>query len=237
MTGNHGFTIEVLEFEEVHTLPGTWTSERYRQLLELFDFDDADSIPDAELPDMAAMAGQDAGLREASDRVLSFVFGERMSAGVRQNLVDDLTDDRPWEQFADLDRQAGIFEAVEFLQKAFPAEFGIPDAARARVRLTAKGKHEIKWLRDGPSPSLCVRLVAAAMDESATLRRLYAEQLDGSAFPEAAAILWLVSNRSEEQDDTTLCCEMDVFSSLQWFGPLGESEGVHDSDSEPDSDT
>lgn len=234
MTKHNGFTIEVLEFEEIHTLPGTWTSERYRQLLELFDFDEGDSIADSELADMAAMAAQDAGQREAAERILSFVFGERMSAGVRQNLVDDLTDDRPWEQFADLDRQAGIFETVELLQKAFPAEYGIPDAARARVRLTAHGKHETEWLREGPAPSLLVRLLAAAMDDRATLRRLYEEQLESAPFPEAAAILWIASKSGEAQNGADMTVEMDVYSSLQWFGPLRDSEGVHTSDAEPD---
>jgi hypothetical protein len=165
MTTKHGFTVEVLDFEEIHSLPGTWTSERYRTLLDLMDFDDVGSIPDADLAEMAAMAAQDKGQRDAADRVLTLVFGDRMAAGVRQNLIDDLIDDRPWEQFADLDRQAGIFEAVEFLQRAFSGAFGIPDAARVRVRIAANGKHECDWLREGPKASLLLRLLAAAMDE------------------------------------------------------------------------
>lgn len=234
MAGAKGFTTEVLDFEEIHTLIGTWSADRHRALLEWLDFEGADALPEAELSDMAAMAAQDLGIREASDRVLEFVFGERMSAGVRQNLVDDLTDDRPWEQFADLNRQAGIFEAVDLLQRAFPSEFGIPDAARVRVRLTAHGKHEAEWLRAGPPASLLLRLLASAMDERATLRRLYGEQLAGSAFPEADSIVWATVVVDEEDGASTHRRDLDVYSSLQWLGPLRESEGVHASDPEPD---
>ncbi len=234
MTTKHGFTVEVLEFEEVHTLPATWTSERYRALLDLLDFDDGDSTPDSDLAEMAAMAAQDTGQREATNRVLSFVFGDRLSAGVRQNLIDDLTEDRPWEQFADLDCQARIFETVEFLQKTFSGEFGIPDAARVRVRLTANGKHECDWLREGPKASLLLRLLAAAMDDLATLRRLYAEQVEGMKFPEAAAIIWISERHSEIENGSTYSCEVDAYSSLQWFSPLRDSEGEYVSDAEPD---
>lgn len=236
MTTKHGFTVEVLEFEEVHTLPATWTSERYRGLLDLLDFDEGDSVADSDLPEMAAMAAQDTGQREAADRVLSFVFGERLSAGVRQNLIDDLTDDRPWEQFADLDCQSRIFETVEFLQKAFSGEFGIPDAARVRIRIIANGKHECDWLREGPKASLLLRLLAAAMDDRATLRRLYAEQVEGTKFPEAAAIVWLSTRHDEVENDSNYSCEVDAYSSLQWFSPLRDSEGEHASDAEPDQE-
>lgn len=234
MTKKSGFVLEVLGFGEVHTLPGTWGSDRYRALLDLFDYDDIASIDEPDLPEMSAMAAQDKGLREAADRVLFLVFGESMGSGVRQNLIDDLTDDRPWEQFADIGRQAGIFETVEFLQKAFPSEFGIPDAVRATIRVTAAGKREKDWLREGPSAALLLRLLAAAMDERAALRRLYADQLEGASFPDAAGIIWSVAMVEDELEETSASCVLEVHSSLQWLGPLAGSSGEYTSDAEPD---
>jgi hypothetical protein len=234
MTTKHGFTVEVLDFAEVHTLPGTWSNERYREILDRFDYDDVASIAESDLADMAAMAAQDMGVKDAADRVLSFVFGDSMSAGVRQNLVDDLTDDRPWEQFADLERQAGIFETVDFLQKAFPSHFGIPDAARVRVRVTANGKQPTEWLRAGPKASLLLRLLADAMDARATLRRLYADQLESTPFPEADSICWVVSKTDDQLESVPTSCSVEVHSSLQWLGPLRDSSGQHASDAEPD---
>lgn len=232
MVTKQGYTVEVLETNEVHTLPGTWTSDRYRGLLGHFDYDEA--IADADLPEMTAMVAQDEGQRDAADRVLSFVFGDSMSPGVRQNLIDDLTDDRPWEQFVDLGCQAGIFESIEFLQRAFPSEFGIPDAIQARIRVTATGKHQIEWLHEGPKASLLLRLIASTMDERATLLRLYADQLEGAVFPEADAILWSVSMIEDGLEATPGSCVFEVHSSLQWLGPLGDSSGEFASEAEPD---
>ncbi len=235
MTKTNGLRVEVADFEEIHTLGSAWSSQAYRELLDRLDFEDADALPDSDLEEMAAMAAQDAGIRDASDCVLEYVFGTRMSSGVRQNLIDDLTEDRPWEHLADLDKQAGIFESVEFLQRAFPSEFGIPDAARVRVRLSAAGKHEAEWLRAGPTPSLLVRMLAVAMDERATLVRLFADQLAGSTFPEAGSIVWATTLIEEEDDTSTHRRDLDVYSSLQWLDPLRDRDGEYDaSDAEPD---
>lgn len=234
MTGKSGFTIEMIEFAEVHALPGAWDSPRYREILDRLDCDDVRDIAEADLADMAAMAAQDEGIRSTADQVLSLVFGDAMSAGVRQNLIDDLTDERPWEQFVDLDRQAGIFEAVEFLQRAFPTDFGIPDAARVRVRVTANGKRAIEWLRAGPEASLLLRLLADTMDEKSTLRRLYAEQLESASFPEAKAIVWRVSKTEDRLDSEPASCTLEIHSSLQWLGPMRDIEGQHTSCAEPD---
>jgi hypothetical protein len=157
-----------------------------------------------------------------------------MSSGVRQNLVDDLTDERPWEQFADLDRQSRIFSTVEFLQKAFPAEFGIPDAARVRVRIQTAGTDAIRWLRDGLPPTLVLRLLADAMDEDAVLRRLYEEKLAAPPFPEAAAILWRCTVLESDWVARPITCDLEVESSLQWLGPLQGQRGVHESHARPD---
>lgn len=234
MTATHGFTVEVLEFDEIHTLPGSWTSERYREILDRLDFDNIDSIAESDLAEMAAMAAQDEGLRNASDQVLSLVFGNSMSPGVRQNLIDDLPGERPWELFAELSQQAGIFEAVEFLQRAFPSEFGIPDAARIRVRVTGRGKQATDWLREGPNASLLLRLLADAMDDRSTLRRLYADKLQSPPFPEADSIVWHVAKIDDRVEDSPAFCVFEVYSSLQWLGPLRDADGETLSDAEPD---
>jgi hypothetical protein len=234
MTTRHGFTVEILEFAEIHSLPGRWTSDRYRELLDLFDYDEIASISEPDLVEMAAMAAQDEGLKDAADRVLACVFGEAMSSGVRQNLIDDLTGDRPWELFADLEHQAGIFEAVEFLQRAFPSEFGIPDAARVRIRLTATGKHAAQWLRDGPKASLLVRLLASAMDARATLWRLYSDSLESLPFPAADAIIWSAVRREDQLANDPASCVLEVYSSLQWLDALRDVRGEFASDAEPD---
>lgn len=56
MTPKHPFTIEVLEFTEVHSLPDTWGSNRYREILVRFEYDEIGAIAEVDLAEMAAMA-------------------------------------------------------------------------------------------------------------------------------------------------------------------------------------
>jgi hypothetical protein len=91
----HAFQLSIEEWAEIHELLGSWPPGRLRNILELAEFDDA--VADEDCVEMALMALQDLDWRAAGELVLEAVFGDAMTAGVRQNLTDDLEDDRPWE--------------------------------------------------------------------------------------------------------------------------------------------
>lgn len=228
------FTIEILEFEEIHRLPGQWSAARLRALLDHLDYDDIDGITDPDLEEMATMATQDLALRSGTDRVLEFVFGTDLTPGARQEIAHDLTQDRPWEQHSVLGRQAQLFAVVGLLQKAFPSEYGIPDAARVRARIVASGKETTSSMREAPSPSLVIRWLADSMPEDAVLRRLYREALETGPFPEASEIIWDLHVTADEIGKEPAQCEIEVHSSLQWLGPLAESSGTHTSHAHSD---
>lgn len=208
------FLVRVVDWAEVHQLPGSWPADRLRQILQRLEFDDP--VTDGELPDMVLMALQDLEPRGAAETVLDVVFGDQMRSGVRQNLADDLEDDRPWEQFARVDKQAGIFEAMVLLQRAFPTHYGTPDAVRLRLEIQAADRNA-RALRGDPSAALVVRLLAAGMPGDAMLNRLYAEELASGSFPDAAAILWLLEPGPRTRSSERVC---DICSSWQWLAPL-----------------
>ncbi len=233
------FLLRIEDWAEVHELPGSWPPERLREILRRVEFDDP--VADADVLEMVQMALQDLQPRPAAELVLEVVFGDRMSSGVRQNLVDDLEDDRPWEQFARVDKQAGIFEAMVLLQKAFPRRYGIPDAVRVHLHLQATDAATGAWLRAGPPAALLVRLLAGGMPQDAMLNRLYAEELKSEHFPDATHILWRISavDGSGPEEAATHTC--DVYSSWQWLAPLEhvsawEAAGHPDGDSVPADD-
>lgn len=101
--------------------------------------------------------------------------------------------------------------------------------------MTATGKRATDWLREGPEASLLLRLLAATMDERATLRRLYEDQLVSAHFPEADAIVWSVSRCEDQLEREPASCVLEIHSSLQWLDALRDVEGEHTSDAEPDA--
>jgi len=164
---------------------------------------------------------QDLEPDEAADRVLETVFGDRMRPGVMQNLAHELTEERPWEEFADINHQAGIFNAVVLLQQAFTREFDKPDAVSVDVRVETASATGLAWLdAPAPDPALLLRILAGGMDDRAVLRRLFGESLKGTIFPEAGAILWHTSRLAANESVR----EFSLISSHQWFDPLKDME-------------
>lgn len=179
---------EVLAYCEIHELPGDWALDALQSLLTDLEIDTA-GVPESDLLDLVMMAVGDLEPQEAGVAVLRTVFGDRMSAGIRANLASDLQEDRPWEEFADLSFQAGIFTATVLLQKSLPKLYGMPDATRAEVAFTAPTPQEAKLVSDLASDQL-VRALAPGLGARSIVARLYEEGLRSGPFPEAEHILW-----------------------------------------------
>ncbi len=216
------FHLDIQEVEEVHTLPGMWPPEKLQKVLSLAEYDDV--VDEMELLDMAVLVLQDFEEQEAGEIVLQAVFGDNMSSGVRENLVNDLKDDRPWEQFSRVNQQVGVFEAVVLLQLAFPRRYGVPDALRIQLKVAATDAQTSRWLTSAPSALLLLRLLATAMDDDAVLKRLYGQEMQVKDFPHAEAILWRVQTLRLYQETQGAVYVCDIYSAHQWLSPLVEMQ-------------
>lgn len=179
---------DVLAYREIHELPGDWTSDRLRSLLADLEIE-TDDVPESDLLDLVLMGVGDLDPHEAGIAVLKTVFGDRMPAGVRANLASDLEEDRPWEEFADLSFQEGIFSSTVLLQKSLPKMYGLPDATLAKVTLRTKTAQDAKLVVNLPSDQL-LRALAPGLGARSIVNRLYGEGVRGGPFPEAEHILW-----------------------------------------------
>ena len=212
------FQAHLVEWKEIHELPGGWPPSRLLSLLTSLEMD---GVSPDDAPEMALMALQDHEPDEAADFVLEAVFGETMRPGVRRNLAHDLTEERPWEDFADITQQVGIFNAVVLLQRAFPREYDKPDAVSATVRLDTASEKGQGWLdAPVPDPGLLIRILAGGMNDHAVLLRLFDEALQGASFPEAGSILWNVSRPQGAESAR----EFLLISSHQWLDPLKDAK-------------
>lgn len=189
----------------VHTLPGIWETGDLRRLLELVEFDDLDGLSDSDLHEVALMVLQDLGHQEAGEAVLETVFGKEMGQGVRQNLVDDLQDEEPWQDFSNVRQQRGIFAAVVLMHQAFPNRYLNPDAKRVALTLSVDA--------ETLSNATLLRLLALGMEPTDVLRRLYDTDLAGGPFPDADHLVWSRVSPSPR--------EIVLISSRQWLGALG----------------
>lgn len=218
---NRKFEVSILSARQVHSLPGIWPPEMLRALLTLVEWDDVDQIEYKDLLDMAVMAIQDLGVQLAGERVLEVVFGDTMRPGVRQNLVDDLQQDEPWEDFANVPQQRGLFVAVVMLQQAFPGRFAVPDALT--LQFTVRGPVGVDELREKVSdPPWLVRLLARGMPETAPLLRLYEAEIADGPFPDAAGVIWHcdVHDSAFDQATNASIVTVNLIGPNMWFESL-----------------
>ncbi|MDA0790618.1 MAG: hypothetical protein O2780_14310 [Proteobacteria bacterium] len=214
----HPYHVSLKGWAEVHELPGSWPLEELCKVIALADYDDP-VVPE-EAADIAVMLLQDLSIRPATQLVLQVVFGEEMAPGIRQNIVDDLQEDRPWEDHTRISQQSGLFEAVVLLQRAFPTRFGNPDAARLSIEVTTNDPAAGEKL-EAPSPSLLLlRLLAAGMSENAVLNRLYGEEMADDHFDQADSVLWRVEGAPSVRSASATSRIFDIHTSLHWVAPL-----------------
>jgi len=213
------YQVTIQSLTEVHALPGMWTPEKLKTLLELADFDDIGQLADAELFDMSLLVLQDLDEQEAGELALEAVFGSTMRPGVRQNLVDDLREDQPWDDIAELAHQKGVFETMIILQQAFPNRYGTPDASCLHIKVVAERDSGIVAM-NCEDPLWLTRLLAAGMNERDILLRLYAEEIARKEFPTAEHIIWHSKMLDADGKQQTI----EIMSSLRWIGSLSQGQ-------------
>lgn len=215
---SNSYEVSILSISEVHSLTGIWGSDSLRTLLKIAEVDDLGDITDGDLLEMSLMVLQDLGNQKAGELVLEAVFGDSMRPGVRQNLVDDLQEEEPWSDFAEVSQQRGIFIAVCLLQKAFPTRYGTPDAREIRVKIKPMASAGIAALKV-PRADWLIRLLACGMSEHDVVHRLYGAELKTGEFKDAPGLIW----DCEPVDDpacTDTSQTFDITASAQLFKSL-----------------
>ncbi len=215
------FDLLIMELKPVQDMP-VWTDDVFRQILRQVEFEEIDDIDPADLRDMTVMALQDLKPEKAAEAVLA-VLAAGLSVGARQNLAYDMKAQRMWEEFANPEFHAAIFATAVLLNESFPKVYPRPEIARLILQVTADNPADnpasnpaaVRQLAQ-PSPALAARLAAAGMDDHSTLRRLYAAQLAGGSFPEAAAIIWQVQVRRQSAETA----EWVIYAPWYWVRPL-----------------
>jgi hypothetical protein len=114
---------------------------------------------------------------------------------------------------------------------AFPGTFPEPDAVRLVLEVAATDENGKTTLSRPLHESFLVRLLADGMPDRSALRRLFGQQLEGPAFPEADTIVWTVQTETLAADSV----KIDVISSGYWLDSLQDAE-EYDSNARADID-
>jgi len=210
---NKRYKINVLSCEEIHELPGAWTTDDLKKILESVDFDGWDEIDPNELKDYTIMALQDMEADEAAEVILKYKFEERLKSGQIQNMAHEMMDEKLWEEYTDINMHAELFNCSVILKWAFPNAFPETDAIKCVLELEAEKSEVLAPI----TKTFLTRLLANGMDDHALLNRLFKDQIIKSALPEAEGIIWDF-NTAKEGSKTVIT----IFSSEYWLHDMDE---------------
>ncbi|CAH0999596.1 hypothetical protein LEM8419_00896 [Neolewinella maritima] len=223
MTDTHTFAITPVSSESIGELPGDWTTDDYRKLLELTDYGDASELSDKEVQEMAFMSIADLEKPEAADLLMKYVFPEdALTPGQRQNSSHEMDTERLWEEYPEPVHHRNFFRVGTLLYAAYNGGHPKPDGREVVFTVTAKDEEGAKRLQN-PKAALLLRLMAPAMDGHALLHRLYEDELKSGEFAAAKNLLYQI--KSEPQGERSF--RITVYSTDYWledFVPAGPYE-------------
>ena len=209
------YKIELKKFETIRELPNSWDNDNYVELLEIMEFGDTATIPSSELKEMCMLSLTDFEPTEAAEIVLKYLFKDNLSSSQIANLSHEMLHEKMWEEYADLSLHEQFFNAGQLLFQAFNGKFPQPEALRFKLELEAAKKEDMSVFKSDFEASI-IRLLVAGMPKNTLLNRLFSEQLEGQAFPDAKDIIWQY-NRELLGDKSMV---IEVISSVYWFHDL-----------------
>lgn len=218
------FTIKLLKIKTIDEIAGYWTSQDYINLLDLFEYQDAQSIPEGELFEMLSMAISDFEPHEAAEVVLTYKLGDRLKAGQIGNLSHEMLEDKVAEEYADISMHLPLFAINQLLYKAYNGKFPKTLASVIDVELSFVEELDV-------DKEIMLRTLSDLLSRTSLLKRLFNEQLDSEKeLKDAESIIWYLKSKGEnnyELISSDYWLNKGDFEQDEFSGVLGDEEINH----------
>jgi len=178
------FTIKLKKIRTIEKIEGYWKKEDYINLLELFDYSDATSVPEAELFDMLSMAISDFEPDEAAETVLTYKLNNVLKEGQIKNLSHEMLEDKVAEEYSDISLHYALFNINQLLFEVYNGKFPKTLASMIDIELSFAGNIDI-------TKEIVLRTISDLLSEKSLLKRLFNELLDSEKeLKDAESIIW-----------------------------------------------
>ena len=219
------YKIEVKNVQMVDEIREYWTNENYVQLLERFDYPNADDSKNENLRELLFMAITDFEPAEAAKLVLEYKLGEHLSEGQIDQISNDMLVDTVCEEYPEIELQSTLFHINQLLFKAYNGKFPSSSATIIECSIESLNNDNETSLTE----EMVLRLLNNGLSERNIVRRLFEDQMKGEKeFPEAEHIIWELKNIDGDQYKITTSGNLikkDEIISSEWEGEIEESKG------------
>lgn len=219
------YKINIKDVQTVDEIKEYWTNDDYIQLLERFNYPDAEDTGTESLRELLFMAISDFEPSEAARIVLDYKLAEHLSEGQIDQISNDMLNDKVCEEYPEMELQAALFHINQLLFKAYNGKFPSSSATIINCSITpAEKDNEIVLTK-----AMLLRLFNDGLSDRNIVKRLFEEQLEGNAnFPEAENIIWDLQNPKKNEYKITTSGNLikkEELISSEWESELeAESE-------------
>jgi len=181
------YNIKINSIKTVDEIKEYWTTEDCLQLLEKFNFPEAETAKRDTLHELLLMAITDFEPKEAAVIVLQHKLGKLLTEGQIEQISNDMLIDTVCEEYPEIELQYALFNCNQLLYKAFNGTF--PSANATLIDCSIKpidANANIKITKE-----ILLKLFSNGLSDRNILKRLFGTQMEeNSNFPEAEGIVW-----------------------------------------------
>ncbi|MBT8324096.1 MAG: hypothetical protein HKN99_07805 [Winogradskyella sp.] len=178
------FKIKLHHIRSVDKIESYWTKEDYIKLLELFDYTDAQNLPESELIEMLFMAITDFEPEEASEILLNYKLKDVLKEGQIKSLSHEMLTDKVAEEYPNIALHYPLFNINQLLYAAYNGKF--PKTLASIIDIELHTDQEITVTKE-----IILRTISDLLSEKSLLKRLFNDQLDAETeLKDAESIIW-----------------------------------------------
>ena len=189
------FNITIKNVTTVEEIPDYWQNQDYINLLELFNFPEANTVKAENLREMLHMAITDFEPNEAAGIVLTYKLSERLNEGQIAQISNDMLIDKISEEYPEIDLHYDLFNINQLLFKAYNGKFPNVKATVVDFSMVSKDGYDKEITKE-----IVVKSFSNGLSDGNIIKRLFEEQMTtNKEFEEAEAVLWELNKKGTSE--------------------------------------
>ncbi len=185
------FNITIKSATTVEEIPDYWQNQDYINLLERFNFPDADTVKPENLREMLHMAITDFEPNEAAGIVLTYKLSERLKKGQIDQISNDMLIEKVSEEYPEIDLHYYLFNINQLLFKAYNGKFPNAKATVLDFSMVSKNGYDREITKE-----IVLKSFNNGLSDGNIIKRLFEEQMTtNKEFEEAEAVLWELNTK------------------------------------------
>lgn len=190
------YFVRINKIMTIDDLEGSWSNEELKELLNRFDYADADKLKPTELKEYLFMAITDFEPNEAAAILLDYKLSEVLAEGQIGNISHEMLREKVSENYSDIYIHHELFKINQLLYKAYNGKFPSSKATVVEFEMKATEQGDETEI----SKELVLKALGAGLSDGNLIKRLFGDQLAGtSAFQEAEGIIWELKKKGNDQ--------------------------------------